>query len=212
LTIDTVPDVAGEWMVHCHVNDHFSAGMMAMYTASIPSEPHEPHEKTITSIVALVIIVIFLSPIAVYLSCGTKKQGTEVSPPVPSSQKITTAMINNDSVVVDLPPSLASVASKKISVQKAKASGKKRAKSKTRTIKEASETELMTLPAREEANIQVKNHPDFPAFLMRFCYLNPTEFDVLSLKQQEEALSEFQKELDNKGSATQQPNPGPTPV
>jgi FtsP/CotA-like multicopper oxidase with cupredoxin domain len=48
LTIDTVPDVAGEWMVHCHVNDHFSAGMMAMYTASIPSDA-TPHENTISS-------------------------------------------------------------------------------------------------------------------------------------------------------------------
>ncbi|MCC7136386.1 MAG: multicopper oxidase domain-containing protein, partial [Nitrosomonas sp.] len=25
-------DVKGEWMYHCHVNDHISAGMMTMYT------------------------------------------------------------------------------------------------------------------------------------------------------------------------------------
>lgn len=31
-TLDMQPDVKGEWMYHCHVNDHISAGMMTLYT------------------------------------------------------------------------------------------------------------------------------------------------------------------------------------
>ena len=30
-TVDMVPDNAGTWMFHCHVNDHISAGMMSHY-------------------------------------------------------------------------------------------------------------------------------------------------------------------------------------
>jgi FtsP/CotA-like multicopper oxidase with cupredoxin domain len=29
---DMVPDAAGKWLYHCHVNDHISAGMLALYT------------------------------------------------------------------------------------------------------------------------------------------------------------------------------------
>ena len=28
---DMVPDVAGTWLYHCHVNDHIDAGMIALY-------------------------------------------------------------------------------------------------------------------------------------------------------------------------------------
>lgn len=31
-TLDMIPDVSGQWMFHCHVNDHISAGMMTRYT------------------------------------------------------------------------------------------------------------------------------------------------------------------------------------
>ena len=31
-TADMVPDQAGTWLYHCHVNDHIAAGMMARYT------------------------------------------------------------------------------------------------------------------------------------------------------------------------------------
>jgi len=30
-TVDLVPDNVGQWMYHCHVNDHITAGMMGMY-------------------------------------------------------------------------------------------------------------------------------------------------------------------------------------
>jgi manganese oxidase len=30
-TVDMVPDDAGTWMYHCHVDDHMEAGMMALY-------------------------------------------------------------------------------------------------------------------------------------------------------------------------------------
>lgn len=30
-TVDMVPDVAGLWMFHCHIDDHMEAGMMARY-------------------------------------------------------------------------------------------------------------------------------------------------------------------------------------
>jgi FtsP/CotA-like multicopper oxidase with cupredoxin domain len=29
--LDMVPDAAGTWLYHCHVNDHILAGMMALY-------------------------------------------------------------------------------------------------------------------------------------------------------------------------------------
>jgi manganese oxidase len=32
LTVDMTPDNPGEWMYHCHVNDHIEAGMMAHYS------------------------------------------------------------------------------------------------------------------------------------------------------------------------------------
>lgn len=32
--VDMVPDNAGVWMYHCHVNDHIAAGMMASYTVT----------------------------------------------------------------------------------------------------------------------------------------------------------------------------------
>lgn len=31
-TADMIPDEVGQWMFHCHVNDHIKAGMMAIYT------------------------------------------------------------------------------------------------------------------------------------------------------------------------------------
>jgi FtsP/CotA-like multicopper oxidase with cupredoxin domain len=34
LTADMVPDDAGTWLFHCHVNDHIIAGMMATYTVT----------------------------------------------------------------------------------------------------------------------------------------------------------------------------------
>ncbi|RNJ78338.1 MAG: hypothetical protein EB830_00295 [Nitrosopumilus sp. H13] len=30
-TVDLVPDNAGTWMFHCHVNDHISAGMLSLF-------------------------------------------------------------------------------------------------------------------------------------------------------------------------------------
>ena len=32
--VDMVPDSAGTWMFHCHVNDHITAGMTALYTVT----------------------------------------------------------------------------------------------------------------------------------------------------------------------------------
>ena len=32
LAVDMVPDEPGTWMYHCHVNDHLSAGMIALFT------------------------------------------------------------------------------------------------------------------------------------------------------------------------------------
>jgi manganese oxidase len=34
MTVDMVPDVAGEWLFHCHVADHIAAGMSATYTVT----------------------------------------------------------------------------------------------------------------------------------------------------------------------------------
>jgi manganese oxidase len=31
-TLDMTPDASGTWLFHCHVNDHITAGMMALYT------------------------------------------------------------------------------------------------------------------------------------------------------------------------------------
>jgi FtsP/CotA-like multicopper oxidase with cupredoxin domain len=36
--VDMQPDIAGTWMYHCHVNDHITAGMTALYRVH-PSEP-----------------------------------------------------------------------------------------------------------------------------------------------------------------------------
>lgn len=36
ITVDMVPDAAGTWMYHCHVNDHLVAGMTALYTVGEP--------------------------------------------------------------------------------------------------------------------------------------------------------------------------------
>ncbi len=36
-TVDMVADNPGTWMFHCHVEDHMEAGMMAVYTISVPS-------------------------------------------------------------------------------------------------------------------------------------------------------------------------------
>jgi FtsP/CotA-like multicopper oxidase with cupredoxin domain len=32
VTADMVPDMAGSWMFHCHVDEHMQAGMMTEYT------------------------------------------------------------------------------------------------------------------------------------------------------------------------------------
>jgi FtsP/CotA-like multicopper oxidase with cupredoxin domain len=31
---DMQPDDPGTWMYHCHVNDHITAGMLALYTVN----------------------------------------------------------------------------------------------------------------------------------------------------------------------------------
>jgi FtsP/CotA-like multicopper oxidase with cupredoxin domain len=31
---DMKPDAPGTWMYHCHVNDHITAGMLALYTVN----------------------------------------------------------------------------------------------------------------------------------------------------------------------------------
>jgi hephaestin len=31
---DMVPDDVGTWLYHCHVNDHITAGMQALYTVT----------------------------------------------------------------------------------------------------------------------------------------------------------------------------------
>ena len=38
VTVDMKPDNPGTWMYHCHVNDHFEAGMMGRYTV-MPIQP-----------------------------------------------------------------------------------------------------------------------------------------------------------------------------
>lgn len=37
-TFDMVPDVAGTWLFHCHVNDHILAGMQALFTVQPPQQ------------------------------------------------------------------------------------------------------------------------------------------------------------------------------
>jgi manganese oxidase len=32
--VDMQPDDLGTWMYHCHVNDHITAGMLALYTVT----------------------------------------------------------------------------------------------------------------------------------------------------------------------------------
>jgi hephaestin len=32
IVADMVPDNAGKWLYHCHVNDHIDAGMIATFT------------------------------------------------------------------------------------------------------------------------------------------------------------------------------------
>ena len=32
--VDMVPDNVGTWLYHCHVNDHITAGMQALYTVT----------------------------------------------------------------------------------------------------------------------------------------------------------------------------------
>lgn len=47
---DMRPDVAGEWMVHCHTSHHFKRGMSAMYTVVNPcataADPNAPCPPT----------------------------------------------------------------------------------------------------------------------------------------------------------------------
>jgi len=38
VTADMVPDMAGTWMLHCHVDDHMKGGMQTMYRV-LDSEP-----------------------------------------------------------------------------------------------------------------------------------------------------------------------------
>ena len=33
-TVDMTPDNPGTWLLHCHVNDHITAGMMALFTVT----------------------------------------------------------------------------------------------------------------------------------------------------------------------------------
>jgi len=37
-TLDMYPDNAGTWQLHCHVNDHIQAGMLALYTVEANNE------------------------------------------------------------------------------------------------------------------------------------------------------------------------------
>jgi FtsP/CotA-like multicopper oxidase with cupredoxin domain len=32
MTLDMIPDNPGTWLFHCHVNDHITAGMQALFT------------------------------------------------------------------------------------------------------------------------------------------------------------------------------------
>ena len=34
IVADMVPDEPGTWLLHCHVNDHITAGMLALYTVT----------------------------------------------------------------------------------------------------------------------------------------------------------------------------------
>jgi hephaestin len=34
MVADMVPDDVGTWLYHCHVNDHITAGMQALYTVT----------------------------------------------------------------------------------------------------------------------------------------------------------------------------------
>jgi len=31
-TVEMIPDSVGVWLLHCHVNDHMTGGMEALYT------------------------------------------------------------------------------------------------------------------------------------------------------------------------------------
>lgn len=37
--LDMVPDNPGIWLFHCHVNDHITAGMQALFTVEPASSP-----------------------------------------------------------------------------------------------------------------------------------------------------------------------------
>ena len=47
VTVDMHPDNPGQWMYHCHVNDHIKAGMMGAYTV-LPKLPKVTGKKTAT--------------------------------------------------------------------------------------------------------------------------------------------------------------------
>ncbi len=49
--------------------------------------------------------------------------------------------------------------------------------------------------ARAQANVNGKDHPDFPAFLMQNYLIKANEFHLLTLNQQELAVHEFQNTL-----------------
>lgn len=46
VTADMVPDMAGTWMFHCHVDDHMKGGMQTMYRVLDNGEPNAVQAKT----------------------------------------------------------------------------------------------------------------------------------------------------------------------
>ena len=50
--LDMLPDNAGTWLFHCHVNDHIKAGMLALYTVQPASKAQEIDSSSFAPAVA----------------------------------------------------------------------------------------------------------------------------------------------------------------
>lgn len=71
-TVEMTPDSVGEWMLHCHVNDHMVAGMETVYSVRDKSlkpttKPMKPIPGTTNSVVAGGVFSCLLSAVVVIL-------------------------------------------------------------------------------------------------------------------------------------------------
>jgi FtsP/CotA-like multicopper oxidase with cupredoxin domain len=47
-TVDMIPDDPGTWMFHCHIDDHMTTGMMALYTV-LPQRADAPERENVAA-------------------------------------------------------------------------------------------------------------------------------------------------------------------